>query len=302
MNIEEKKQALKNRDRIVRIMTSNGHFRAALLRNTQTAVTAQDNHKLTGIPASFLARTLSGASLIAGFLKGEERAILELMGNGIISKVYGEASQHGEVRGYVTFAENAGSYTVSNEEDIIGVGLLRVTRILYDKAEPVTGLIELPKSDVGTDLAYYFNQSEQIPTAVLLDVKLDEKGKITHSSGFMVQAMPGYSLVELKVVFDSIMENQNLSELFQKDEEMENILRKLIPMDFELVTSNPVDFFCRCTKDNFIRALHTLDPLEIKDMMDVGHNELICHYCNKHYYISDEEFQSIIEKGNASKN
>lgn len=302
MNIEEKKHALKNRDRLLRIMTENGHFRASLIRNTNTARTAQENHKLTGIPASFLARTLSGASLIASFLKGEERAILELMGNGIISKVYAESSQHGEARGYVAFSENNPSYTISSEEDVLGIGLLRVTRILYDKAEPVTGVIELPKSDVGSDLAYYFNQSEQIPTAVLMDVVLDEAGKISHSSGLIVQAMPGYSMVELKVIFDSIMQHHNLSALFAGETEMEAIMKKLIPVEFSVTSKLPVDFFCRCNKDNFIRALHTLEMKEIIDMKEHKHNELVCQYCNKHYIITDEEFSGIIEKVKASKN
>jgi molecular chaperone Hsp33 len=302
MTIEEKKQALKNRDRIMRIMTDNGHFRASLIRNTQTAQTAQENHKLSGIPASFLARTLSGASLIASFLKGEERAILELMGNGVISKIYGESSQHGESRGYLSFSENNPSYTVSTEEDILGIGLLRVTRILYDKAEPVTGVIELPKSDVGTDLAYYFNQSEQIPTAVLMDVVLDDSGKIIHSSGFMVQAMPGYAMIELKMIFDSILAHPHLSALFDGETELEVIMKKLIPVDFSVTSKLPVDFFCRCKKDNFIRALHTLEINEIKEMKEQGHNELVCQYCNKHYYVSEEEFSGIIEKVKAQKN
>lgn len=302
MNIEEKKQALKNRDRLIRIMSSNGHFRASLIRNTQTALTAQENHKLTEIPASFLARTLSGAALIASFLKGEERAILELMGNGVISKIYAEASQHGENRGYVHFSDNNSSFSVTSEEDVLGIGLLRVTRILYDKAEPVTGVIELQKSDVGSDLAYYFNQSEQIPTAVLMDVDFDENRKIVHSSGFIVQAMPGYSLIELKVIFDSLVNLPRLSDLFKNTHDMEEIMKKLIPFDFSVVTNLPIDFFCRCSKENFIRALHTLDIKEIEEMKEIGHNELVCQYCNKHYYLTNSEFETIIQEVKAQKN
>ncbi|OGU59586.1 MAG: hypothetical protein A2X64_04190 [Ignavibacteria bacterium GWF2_33_9] len=302
MTIEEKKKALRNRDRVIRVMTKNGHFRAALIHNTKTAQDAQENHKLTGIPASFLARTLSGASLTASFLKGEERAILELMGNGVISKIYGESSQHGESRGYVNFADNAKTYTVSNEEDILGIGLLKLTRILYDKAEPVTGVVEMPKSDVGTDLAYYFNQSEQIPTAVLLDVKLDETGKITHSSGFIVQAIPGYSMIELRAIFDSITQIPRLSDLFEKEIDLPKIMSKLLPTEFDLVSNQIVDFFCRCSKENFIRALHTFDVKEIVNMKNDGHNELVCQYCNKHYYLTDKEFDSIINKVKAQKN
>jgi molecular chaperone Hsp33 len=166
----------------------------------------------------------------------------------------------------------------------------------------VTGVIELQKSDVGSDLAHYFNQSEQIPTAVLMDVVLDETGKIIHSSGFMVQAMPGYSMIELKVIFDSIINHARLSEAFEGEADLEIIMHKLIPIEFSASSKLPVDFFCRCTKDNFIKAIHTFDLKEIEEMKKVGHNELVCQYCNKHYTITDEEFDTIIEKVKAQKN
>jgi redox-regulated HSP33 family molecular chaperone len=48
--------------------------------------------------------------------------------------------------------------------------------------------------------------------------------------------------------------------------------------------------------------LHTLDIKEIENMMDIGQNELVCHYCNKHYYITEAEFTGILQKVKAGKN
>lgn len=302
-NLEEIKDSFKNRDKIIGILSENQHFRAAFIRNTNTARKAQINHKLTSVPASFLARALMGSSMIANFLKGEERAIIELLGKGPISKIYAEASNNGESRGYVEFADTVGNVEkVESPEDVIGVGFLKVTRILYDHAQPVTGILELSKSDVASDLAYYFNKSEQIPTAVLMEVEVDEQGLIESSSGLIIQAMPGSLYEELQAVFQKIDELMKTGKLFDKSLKIEDILNQIMPFNYTITKKSPVDFFCRCSKDNFLNALITLELKEIEEMLHHQQNELVCKYCNKHYYIENEEFAKIIEIIKSRKN
>lgn len=295
-NIEEIKDSYKNRDKIIGILSENQHFRAAFIRNTNTAKTAQSNHKLTAVPASFLARALMGSSMIANFLKGEERAIVELIGNGPISKIYAESSNTGESRGYVEFSDNVGNVErVENSKNVIGIGFLKVTRILYDHAEPVTGIIELSQSDVASDIAYYFNKSEQIPTAVLMEVEVDDNGIISSSSGLIIQAMPGSVYEELQIVFQKVDELLNKGKLFDNTKTIEELMNEIIPFDYSITKKSAIDFFCRCTKDNFLNALITLDLKEIEEMQNNNQNELVCKYCNKHYYLENEDFTKITE-------
>lgn len=294
--IEELKDNYKNRDKIIGILSQNQHFRAAFIRNTNAAKIAQKNHKLTAVPSSFLARAMMGASMIANFLKGEERAIIELLGKGPISKVYAEASHNGESRGYVEFANNVEvKHSVSNSENVIGVGFLKVTRILYDHAEPVTGIIELSKSDVASDIAYYFNKSEQIPTAVLMEVDIDENGLIDSSSGLIIQAMPGSAYEELQMIFQKVDQMLSKGKLFDKTKSIEELLSEIVPFNYSITKKNLIDFFCRCTKDSFINALITLELKEIEEMQNHGQNELVCKYCNKHYYLDEQDFTKVIE-------
>jgi len=302
-NIEEIKENFKNRDRIIGILSENQHIRAAFIRNTNSAKTAQANHKLTSVPASFLARALMGSSMIANFLKGEERAIIELLGNGPISKIYAEASNNGESRGYVEFSDNVGSKErVQNSENVVGVGFLKVTRILYDHAEPITGIIELSNSDVASDLAYYFNKSEQIPTAVLMDVETDDNGIIESSSGLIIQAMPGSVYEELQIIFHKVDELMKKGKLFDNSKSIEELLSEIIPFKFSITKKGLIDFFCRCSKDNFLNALITLDLKEIEEMQHHHQNELVCKYCNKHYYLENEDFAKITEIIKSRKN
>jgi redox-regulated HSP33 family molecular chaperone len=69
------------RDRVTRAMTIDGTFRAAVVHNATSVRTAQERHGLDGVPSLVLARTITGATLMASFLKGEERMVLSLEGS-----------------------------------------------------------------------------------------------------------------------------------------------------------------------------------------------------------------------------
>ncbi|MFW5701911.1 MAG: Hsp33 family molecular chaperone HslO, partial [Bacteroidota bacterium] len=148
MNIENLKKQYKLRDRMVRAISKNGHFRVSVVKNSNTAKTAQDSHNLPDLPALFLARACSAAMLLASFLKGEERVVIEAEGNGPISKVFAEALQVGECRGFVDFSQDKSDWNISEISDALGVGVLKIARVLYNKPEPITGITELVKGDL----------------------------------------------------------------------------------------------------------------------------------------------------------
>ena len=103
----------------------------------------------------------------------------------------------------VSRGENIDVSAVENA-DFLGLGLIKVSKVLYNKPEPTQGIIELVKGDISTDIAFYFTQSEQIPTSLILDVALDEKGNITNSGGIMIQALPGATEEDLEEVVNNV--------------------------------------------------------------------------------------------------
>jgi molecular chaperone Hsp33 len=60
------------------------------------------------------------------------------------------------------------------------------------------------------------------------------------------------------------------------------------------IDDTAVDFFCRCSIDRFKAALPALGAEEIKEMQEQEQRELVCRYCNKHYYLSDQDFADIL--------
>lgn len=300
MNADELKKQFIERDRLIRAVSRNGKFRIALIRNTNTVKTANDNHNISSFPAYFLAKTLTATSLMASFLKGEERINIDIEGSGSIKRIYAEALQLGEVRGFTIYDNNLES--ISNMSELIGKGNLRVVRVLYNKKEPLVSVVPLQKGDISTDISHYFYQSEQIPTVLILDIEPDEDGNIVGSAGLMVQALPGADINHLIMVDDSLSDKGNLLKYLSEEPDLEVVLNTLIPIEFDIVKTTPIDFFCRCSKDNFIDKLITLNLNEIKDMQDKGHNQLVCHYCNKKYLLEREDFNKIIEEISSKMN
>jgi molecular chaperone Hsp33 len=297
------KKKFKTRDRAISVLSSSGLIRAAIIKNTNTAREAQSRHNLDFVSASLLARQLAAAGLCASFLKGEERIIIETEGSGPIKYIYSEALSVGEIRGFIDHRSRVDAENISSFRDAIGIGLFKFTRILYNKNIPVEGIILIQKGDISSDLAHYFDQSEQIPTAVSLDVSLNDDGEITESGGILVQAMPGAEGDMLEKITKNLQKKEfSLCSLLAKDYSTEDILKIVLPFEFSVTRSIQTDFFCRCSLDHFKSKLLVLGANEIEDMMEKGQNELICKYCNEKYNLSEDDFSELIINSKAATN
>ena len=295
---EDVKKLWSQRDRVTRVMTKDGTFRAALIHNPKTVRTAQERHGLDPVSSLILARMITGASLLASYLKGEERVILTAEGDGLIRTVCAEAMQIGEVRGFIS----QNKAPVEGRDTPLGKGLLRVQRVVYGEYEPVTGIVELRRGDITSDLSYYLTQSEQIPSAFVIDVAYDSDDLIRQSVGLLVQAMPGAKDVDIFSVYDAVDYLGRMTEYTDNGYTPEQILRQIMPSDIDVVASAPVDFFCRCSKDRYKSALLTLGLAEVVGMQQDDHREMVCQFCSERYTLSDEDFDQMIAALQAQSN
>ncbi|MCL5990683.1 MAG: Hsp33 family molecular chaperone HslO [Bacteroidetes bacterium] len=297
MSTNDLKHKLINADRLISVIAQSGRFRASTVRNNITAQTAQEKHKLSKLPADYLAKHLTSATLISSFLKGEERIILDSSGS-VIEKVYTEAMPIGEVRGFIKLSNSIGT----SEKSLLNGGFFKLSKILYDKGEPITGIIEIKSDNVEEIIEDYFLDSEQIPTYIKLDVGFDSDNKINSSSGIIVQSLPGTPIREMEEVRKKLKNSPSINELLKEESGLSLILKNLLPFDFDVTKTSRVDFFCRCSKENFISKLYTLPVGEIESMQSENHNELVCQFCNSHYYLDNNDFNKIIHDLSAKKN
>ena len=103
-----------------------------------------------------------------------------------------EANRVGEVRGYVRNPQAELDYSRPDADisEGLGIGLLTVSKTLYNEAEPKTSTIQLINSDINSDIAHFMAQSEQVLSGILLDVSLNDDGSVNQAGGVLIQRLP----------------------------------------------------------------------------------------------------------------
>ncbi|MES0489159.1 MAG: Hsp33 family molecular chaperone HslO [Leptospirales bacterium] len=297
-----KKNKYLRRDRVLRAITEDGQFRAVIIKATDLANTACKKHELNPL-ASLVLSELFVASLLATVsLKGEERISLRIDVDGPVKYGVVEANAAGEVRGYL------GNNELVPESDdpiimkkiAIGKGKLSVSKTLHSNYQPVTSVVELTESVIAKDLARYFALSEQVPTAVKIGVRLNENFTIQSAFGLLLQALPDADEETILELENDIVDHPDLGALFEEEENLDLVLNHFLKnQKWVELAKTPVDFFCRCGKDRFLRGLQLLS---MKDLIELAskEQELVCQYCNEKYIVSIKEIQDLIENKNKS--
>jgi molecular chaperone Hsp33 len=298
------KKQFQFKDRLIKGIHPDGQFKISVVKTTDVVRTAQSNHNLSLLNTVLLGKTLTAAMLLASELKGEERIQIRIDGDGPIGNLTAEANRVGEVRGY---SHNPSAELDYHNSDVrlgdgLGLGVLTVTKTLYNEAEPRKSSIQLVEGDINTDIAHYMAQSEQVLSAFLLDVGLDDKGDVIHAGGVLVQRLPEADDESMTSVQETLTKLPPLSELFSNDFYIDEIMELAVkPFQVKELDRQPVHFFCRCSPKRFKNALSMLGYEELKEMTGES-QEVVCHYCGTRHTISEHEIEEMAEEAKAKLN
>lgn len=298
------KEKFKFKDRLIKGIELNGQFKISVVKTTEVIQTARENHHLSMLNTVLLGRTMTAAMLLASELKGEERIKLRLEGNGPVGMITAEANRVGEMRGYVLNPSAELDYSDDQVTigDGIGLGLLTVSKILYNEAEPRTSTIEIIKGDVLSDIAHYMVQSEQILSAFLLDVDLKDSGDVRQAGGILIQRLPGASEKVMSNLQNVLAKLPPVSELLDDGLYIDEIMERATDTyKIKELDRQPVHFFCRCSADRFKNALSMLSYDELKAMKGED-QEIVCHFCGTKHMVTKHDLFSIIESAKARLN
>jgi molecular chaperone Hsp33 len=298
------KEEFKFKDRLIKGIETGGRFKISVVKTTDVVQTAKVNHGLSMLNTVLLGRTLTAAMLLASELKGEERIKIRLEGSGPAGSITAEANRAGEIRGYVQNPEVELDYSDNKTQigDGIGVGLLVVSKTLYNEAEPRTSSIEIIKGDILSDMAHYMVQSEQVPSAFLLDVNLDDNGNVKHAGGILIQRMPGADDSVMDRLQLHLMQLPPVAQLLEKGSYIDEIMINASgPFQVKELDRQPVHFFCRCSPERFVNALSMLSFEDLKELKGED-QEIVCHYCGRKHIVTEQEILSIFETARAKLN
>ena len=182
-------------DKLVRAISKDGMVKAVAVSTRELTERARQIHKTLPVGTAALGRTLAAASMMGNALKSEGSSLtLQIKGDGPLGKILAVSDNEGNVRGTVDNPAVDIPLRSDGKLDVGGAvgmdGTLTVIRDLNMK-EPYVGSVGLLGGEIAEDLAAYFVESEQIPTACGLGVLVDRDQSVLTAGGYLIQLLPG---------------------------------------------------------------------------------------------------------------
>jgi molecular chaperone Hsp33 len=187
-----------------------------------------------------------------------------------------EADGMGRVRGFIGKGDPEG------EETITVVKELRM-------GTPYTSIIPVVSKSIRENLLYYFEQSEQIKTALDLGVVLKEDGSVKHAGAYMIQTMGGTSPKVEELLLKRVRELPPYSQILSLGKRPEEFLEELIgDMKPRIVGLKEIEYYCPCNEEIAKASLSLLSMEEIEEILSDGPAEVVCNFCGRVYRFDRE--------------
>ena len=175
-------------------------------------------------------------------------------------------------------------------------GTMTVIKDLNMK-EPYVGTVDLLGGEIAEDIASYFVESEQIPTACGLGVLIERDQSVRAAGGYLIQLMPGADEDTITRVEGGVLAAGNVSAILDKDPDPEHLLKTVLSdFDVKILESDPVEYKCYCSRERVERALISLGAEELKNILrEQGSCQMTCQFCDAVYRFDGPELQKLID-------
>jgi molecular chaperone Hsp33 len=291
-----------NGDRLIQASAAQGGIRAVAAITTNLTAEARQKHKMSAMTTIALGQTMTAALLLAsGMKQPQARVSIRLSSDGELGLIFADAGFDGTVRGYVDHP----TLDLSESPDIqinlgkaIGQnGFIQVIRDV-GYGTPYSGNVELVSNEISENITYYLVSSEQIPSALLSGVYVDDNG-VDIAGGLLLQIMPqarrDHTLMEL---LDHRVRNlHEFPQLLKQGKSLDRILEDLLgDIGLEIYPeAQSIKFKCRCNFDRVLGALKMFGIAELQDMIEQDHGaEATCQFCSQIYKADRQDLEKII--------
>lgn len=288
-------------DEIVRAITGDGLVKAVAVTGRDLVERARNIHTLLPMATAALGRALLGASMMGDMLKEEDGSLtLQIKGGGPLGTILAVSDCNGNVRGYVQNPHVELMEKYQGKLDVgAAVGQDGTLTVIKDIGlkEPYVGSIGLFSGEIADDLAMYFVESEQIPTACALGVLVGLDQSVTAAGGYLIQLLPGASEDMITKIEAGVHAMGSVSHALADGLDGEGLLRTVLKdFDLEILEKHPVEYRCYCSRDRVTRALISMGKKDLEELIrDQGKAELTCQFCDQVYHYSKEELEEILQ-------
>ncbi|MGV7182018.1 Hsp33 family molecular chaperone HslO [Xanthomonas axonopodis] len=221
------------------------------------------------------------AALFTGHTKVDGRLSVQLRGNDTLRTLFAECTAAGTLRGIVQLAEGVDAPTDLRELGEAALLAITIENPGLDPREPqrYQSLVGMQAPDLAEAFETYFQQSEQLPTRLLLAAGPDQ------AAGLLLQKLPGDEgdndgWTRIGALFDTLGAPELLSVAGQ------DLLHRLFHEEApQLLGSKPLSFGCSCSRERVASMLQSLGEEEARAAAETtGEVEVRCEFCGREYH------------------
>ena len=262
------------KDCLVRAISKDGFVNAVAVYTRGLTERARRIHHTSPVATAALGRALAACSMMGNALKDNGASVtMQIKGDGPLGTIL----------------------TVSDSEG--HGGTLTVIKDL-NMREPYVGTVDLLGGEIAEDVAAYYVESEQVPSACGLGVLIDRDRSVLTAGGYLIQLLPGAGEDVITKVEGGIYAAPSVTNLLKENSDPAVLLKTVLSdFDMEILSVDPIEYRCYCSRERTERALLSLGSKELEDILrEQGKADLTCQFCDRIHSFSGEELRRMIDE------
>ena len=288
-------------DRLRRFLFEAEPLRGHWLRLEESWLEARAHQSHPPAVTRLLGEAMAASALLAGSLKFTGTLTLQITGGaGLVTLLIAQATHELKLRAVAQLREE-GDQSAEAFADLVGSGgQLIVTIDVGDRAPPWQGIVSLDGANLAACLERYFENSEQLPTRVVLAA--DE----TRAAGLLLQKLPtpgtpgeaaeGHARDtwdEASALLATVKQRELL------DDEPQQLLQSVFSgHDLRLFDGERVRFQCRCDPERVASLLRSLGEAEVRSVLEEqGSVTVTCEFCQRPYRFDAVDVEQLFTPG-----
>jgi molecular chaperone Hsp33 len=287
-------------DYLLRVLSDKANVIGLACRTTDLVNLACRLHGTTPTASAALGRALTGGLLLGALAKPGLRVGLKFEGNGPLKKILVEADSEGTARGFVG---------VPDIDVMVKDGKLHVSGALGTEGyltvfkdvgldEPYQGIVKLRTGEIAEDIACYFVESEQIPSAVGLGVYVETDGQVSAAGGFLIQSLPPSEETTIGQLIINIRKIRSVTDVLREGKSPEDLLDLIFEgIPFKSLEKKELSFRCACTRERIEGVLISLGCENLTHVLsEQGEAEITCEFCRTAYHFNRGQLEQLIRE------
>lgn len=289
-------------DQLVRVIAKDAPVKAMAISATGIVERARQIHDTWPVATAALGRLLMAASMMGDMLKEEKGSVtLRIRGGGPLGSLTAVSDSEGNVRGYVQNPAVDVPRKAHAKLDVgAAVGCDGDLTVIKDMGmkDPYVGSVQLVGGEIAEDIAAYYAESEQIPSACALGVLIAPDQTVQAAGGYLIQLLPGADDSVISAIERGIGKVGAVSAKLDTGLSPLELLKEVLSeFDLEVLETAPVEYRCYCSAERVSRALISMGREELTSLIEEQDGaELTCQFCDRVYHFSREDLKNLLEE------